>query len=1410
MRVNACTLGPVPAVPELRGRLAVKCQDQLGAAGMLGDGIERVGGAETRRPCAAALSPATKALRRLALPLLLLATIALSSGASAFAEGVTNSGDDLRDGWYPEQTSLTPQLVTGGTFGQLWSTPVEGSVYAQPLLANGTLLVATENNKVYGLDPGTGATRWPAPLNLGPPWKAADIGCGDLAPNVGVTGTPVIDPSTNTAYLTHKTYASGTSGPALWFMDAINLATGAERPGFPVQLGGAAQNFPAQTFQPTKQLQRPGLLLLNGVVYAAFGSDCDFSPWQGWVFGVSTAGEVKARWVAVPSGNGAGIWQSGAGLMSDGSGSLVIATGNGGAPGTPAPANAPPSSLGESIVRLAVQPDGSLKAVNFFAPFDAAELDAHDADFASGGVTGLNDQYFGTPSSPHLAVAVGKDGYVYLLNRESLGGFKQGSGGGDNVVQRIGPYGGVWSRPGVWPGDGGLVYIPTASPNAQTGNSGSGNLNAFKYGVSGGGQPTLALQATSPDAFGFGSSAPVITSEGTKSGSALVWIVWAPNNTGVGAQLRAYDPIPVEGKPVLRWSASIGTSSKFAIPGVGAGRLYVGTRDGKVLGFGSPVTAILTGPTTEFPTTTISTSSQQTLTLTATNAVTITGLKSSSSQFSVGTPPPTLPAQLSAGQTIKIPLQFTPTQTGLIGGTLEVETDHGTVSFALSGTGQSATAQLTSSPRVVSFGGTAVGEHLTSVATFSNVGAAPLTINAIKLPSAPFTATGVPAVGSTIAAGSSVTVNVMFEPTAVGSFSGELGLETTGGNASVGLTGSAGLPGVLKITSEQNSFGEVEVGKTATRSFTVTNTGGTSITITKSKPPSGGAFAATTSLAEGSAIAPGESVTETVAFSPTTAGPASGVWLINGSDTSGLHEVSFSGTATSSFGKTSVGASSDAFVAERKRVNRYALPASASVTKLNAYLAPTGTAGQQVLKGVVYADSGGAPGALLGVSEQVTFASTNAAGWYQFAFSSPLKLAAGNYWIGVMTGPTAHVAGFRYDTVAGSRDWNANTYASGPSNPFGAVTTDGEQASVYASYEPSTSPPVNTSAPTITGKAQQGQTLTEHHGSWTNEPVTYSYQWLQCETLGSSCLPIAGATSQTYVAVAADVGHTLKVEEMASNAGGPGSPATSLPTVQVEPPPIPVNISAPTIGGPTQQGQTLNAQHGSWSNEPTSFAYQWQRCDTAGSNCSPIAEAKAQTYTLAAADVGTTIRVAVSASNLGGASTPVSSLQTAVVTAAASTFGKTTVGASSDVFAADRKRVSRYALPTAGSVTKLSIYLAPTGVSGQQVLRGLVYADANGAPGTLLGVTEPLTFSSTNAAGWYQLAFSAPLKLAPGNYWIGVITGATAKVAGFRYDSVAGSRDWNANPYASGPTSPFGAVTTDGEQTSLYASYIPG
>jgi hypothetical protein len=349
-------------------------------------------------------------------------------------------------------------------------------------------------------------------------------------------------------------------------------------------------------------------------------------------------------------------------------------------------------------------------------------------------------------------------------------------------------------------------------------------------------------------------------------------------------------------------------------------------------------------------------------------------------------------------------------------------------------------------------------------------------------------------------------------------------------------------------------------------------------------------------------------------------------------------------------------------------------------------------------------------------------------------------------------------------------------------------------------------PPANSSPPTISGTAQQGQTVTEAHGSWTNEPTSFTYRWQRCNAEGNSCTAISGATGQTYVPVAGDVGHMLRVAETASNAGGSSEAMSSAATATVKPPP-PTNTSPPTITGTAQQTQTLTEHHGVWTNEPTSFTYQWQQCDGLGNSCLPISGATAQAYVPGAGDVGHTLRVQETASNAGGSGSPATSSATSAV---AGTFGKTTVGTSSATLTAGRKRVNHYALGTAGSVTKLSVYLTPTGKTSSQVMKGIIYADVGGAPSALLGVSEQLTFIGTSGAGWYDLRFATPVKLTAGTYWIGILIGATNNVAGVRYDSVARSRDYNTNTYSSGPSNPFGTPTVDPQQTSLYATYTPG
>ena len=190
--------------------------------------------------------------------------------------------------------------------------------------------------------------------------------------------------------------------------------------------------------------------------------------------------------------------------------------------------------------------------------------------------------------------------------------------------------------------------------------------------------------------------------------------------------------------------------------------------------------------------------------------------------------------------------------------------------------------------------------------------------------------------------------------------------------------------------------------------------------------------------------------------------------------------------------------------------------------------------------------------------------------------------------------------------------------------------------------------PLTSGVPTISGSAVDGQTLSESHASWSGSPTSYSYQWQSCDGSGNNCSPIPGATGQSYTLITGEVGHTIRVQETATNAGGSSDPAVSAATTIVLPQ-VPSTSGVPTISGSAVDGQTLSESHASWSGSPTSYSYQWQSCDGSGNNCSPIPGATGQSYTLITGEVGHTIRVQETATNAGGSSDPAVSAATTAV-----------------------------------------------------------------------------------------------------------------------------------------------------------------
>ncbi|GAA3449488.1 Ig-like domain-containing protein [Dactylosporangium matsuzakiense] len=815
-----------------------------------------------------------------------MAASVLVAPPAAHADNTTIAKDVLRTGWDNQEPGLTPSTVVGANFGQLFKTPVQGQVYAQPLVVGSTVVTATEDNWVYGLDAVTGAVKWSR--SLGAPWPAATTGCADLTPNIGSTSTGVYDASSGYTYISTKTNDGPDANHPNWYLHAVNLTTGAEKPGWPIKIAGTPANDPDHPFNAKDVNNRPGLLLMNGVVYLAFGGHCDYGTYVGWVAGVNVSTGVTNLWsdeVGV-SNKLAGIWHAGGGIMSDGNGRMFVATGNGATPPN-SPGMPPPKQLSQSVIRLGVDANGVISSKDFFSPSNAAVLDQNDQDFGSGGPVGLPDQYFGTASVPHLMVQGGKDGRVFLLNRDNLGGKAQGANGGDNVVQQLGPYHGFWSRPAVYGGEGGYIYMLQSTSQ----------LLAFKYAATGDGKPALSLAGNSAESFGYTSGSPIVTSDGTTPGSAVVWLIGADGPAGNGGRLCAYRGVPVNKQMQQLRCFTLGYVSKFSSPASSNGRVYAGTRDGFVYGFGQPTTSSLAAPQLDLGNVALGANGTGTVTATATRTITISAVNTAAPFTAT---PPTLPVTLSAGQTISVPIKFTPTvpgpASGLLNFTVTDGANTGTVATTLVGNGIK--PGFTANTPVVDFGDRPVGSSKVLTASFTNTGTANETVTATTSPAAPFSVTGLPATGTVLAPGQTIAVGVSYVPTTSGPHTGSLSISGANGVATVQLKGQ-GVTGGAELTIDPGEldFGTVPVGTSVTKTLTVANAGNLGLTITKAAPPTL-PFVVDTPLPESQAIGPDDELAIQVKFTPTQAGTFTGQYLISSDDGHGAHSIPVRGTAT--------------------------------------------------------------------------------------------------------------------------------------------------------------------------------------------------------------------------------------------------------------------------------------------------------------------------------------------------------------------------------------------------------------------------------------------------------------------------------------------------------------------------------
>jgi hypothetical protein len=394
----------------------------------------------------------------------------------------------------------------------------------------------------------------------------------------------------------------------------------------------------------------------------------------------------------------------------------------------------------------------------------------------------------------------------------------------------------------------------------------------------------------------------------------VVWIIHANNSSGDESQLEAFDAVPVNpgsgGTMEEIWQSGTFTSTVFSEPSVDNGIVYVGTKDDTLLAFGAlpSSTPALSGSNVSFPSTIVSQPTNGTATFTATAPTTVTSLEVAGSAFTIGTPTPTLPASLSTGQSISVPVTFTPNAYGDNRGQLTANYTGATTTITLDGQGVTSSITLDMSPNEVDFGLQPIaGSTVSTPVTFTNMTANPITVTGFSLPALPFTATNLPSTPATIEpngqTGDSLTIDVNFAPPGssgdfVHMFNSvfTLKITITGNGQAYGLAiqGTAAPPAQITTIPNSLAFGDVDVGTTATMTFELGDQGGFPLTIISSTPPSTDGFSALTNPLN-DVIAADTSMVETVQFAPTTTGPASSTWLLEGNDGNGVQTITITG-----------------------------------------------------------------------------------------------------------------------------------------------------------------------------------------------------------------------------------------------------------------------------------------------------------------------------------------------------------------------------------------------------------------------------------------------------------------------------------------------------------------------------------